>query len=124
MKNKMSAQLKPYGITPEQRAILLLICKYGAMTQKAICDLLNMEPANMTVTLKRLIASGYIEKIDHPSDSRAYLISVTKKAQNIENELVKMGEDMVELITKGICEKEQEATLKTLTKIFENLKGE
>ena len=91
MKNKMSAMLKPYGITPEQRAIVLILCKYGAMTQKAICDMLEAEPANMTVTLKRLLASGYIERMDHPTDSRAYLINVTKKAKTIEPELVQQG---------------------------------
>ena len=119
----MGAALKPHGITAEQRTILLILCKYGAMTQKAVCDHTDTEPANMAVTIKRLIASGYIERIDHPSDSRAYLIDTTAKAKMIEEELISYGVTLTGEMLKGIPEAEQEIALKTLKKIFENIKG-
>ena len=123
LKIKMGAALKPHGITAEQRTILLMLCKYGAMTQKSICDLTDTEPANMAVTLKRLMANDYVERVDHPSDSRAYLINVTNKAKDIEEELISYGVTLTDEMLKGIPEEEQEIALKTLKKIFENVKG-
>jgi DNA-binding MarR family transcriptional regulator len=123
LKNKMASLLKPYGMTPEQRSIVLILCRHGAMTQKSICDLTDTNPANMAITLKRLISSGYIEKVDHPSDSRAYHIKVTKKAQNIEKELISYGVILTEQMFKGVSDDEQDEAKKTLRTIFENLKG-
>lgn len=122
MKNKIAKVLKPHGITPEQRGIVLILCKYGKMTQKAICDMADMEPANMAVTLKRLIANGFVEKIDHPSDSRAYLVNATQKSKNLEQELVSYGVQITKEMLNGISQKEQEETLRVLKKMFENLK--
>lgn len=121
MRRRMNARLKPYGITAEQRAILLSLCREGAMTQAQLCELTSTEPSNLSTTLKRLLAKGYIEKTDHPDEPRAYLVHATDKTRQIEKELYGLSADVDGELFRGIDEDALHSLFETLTKMDENL---
>lgn len=121
LKSKMEQKLKPFDLTTEQRAILLVLFENGAITQKKICGLIGAEPSNMSITLKRLISKGLIQKIDHPTDTRAYLVEITPEANKLIDTLYNLREDIVKLLVKDISEDELQITIKTLKKMNANL---
>jgi DNA-binding MarR family transcriptional regulator len=121
MRKRMNDELKAYDLTAEQRAILLILCNKGEMTQAQICELTSMEPSNLSTTLKRLKGKNYIEKIDHPNDPRAYLIKATKLTQALANDLSKLGEKIRSDLIKGIDESDLHITCETLKKLDCNL---
>ena len=121
MHKRMSDLLKPYELTPEQRAILLVLSTNGSMTQAQICNVTSTEPSNLSTTLKRLLQKGYISRIDHPNDPRAYLIKTTEKANNIIEELSTLSMFIDEHFTHGIELDALQITYATLKKIDINL---
>ncbi len=122
MRKRMNNQLKPYGLTAEQRAILLLLCNKGAMTQSQLCDLISMEASNLSTTLKRLGKKHYIEKIDHPDDPRAYLVRATQRSQDIVDKLSQLSVTSREGLFNGIDENNLRIMCETLLKLDQNLK--
>ena len=122
MRKRMNDKLKSYNLTAEQRAILLLLCHKGAMIQSQLCDLTSMEPSNLSITLKRLENKNYIEKIDHPDDSRAYLVRATQRSQNIANELLQLSATSNEGLFNNIDDDNLRIMCETLKKIDQNLK--
>lgn len=121
LKNRMASRLKKYDLTTEQRAILLSLAEKGAMTQAKVCELTGAEPSNMCVTLKRLIAKDLVRKIDHPEDSRAYLVEATPKAVEIVPMLQGLSAQISGSLTDGISKEDLEITMRTLKKMQENL---
>jgi DNA-binding MarR family transcriptional regulator len=121
MKRRMSEKLKNCGLTTEQRNIILIVCEYGAMTQSKLCELAGMEPSNLTITLKRLAVKELIKKVDHPTDSRAYLVDVTEKAKNIQPELQGLSAQISGPLLDGIDKDDMVVTMKTLKRMYENL---
>ena len=121
MRKRMHDKLKPYGITSEQRAIILTLCRKGAMTQAQICELTSTQPSNLTMTLKRLSQNNYIRKLEHPDDPRAYLIKVTQKAFDIALELAELSVFSDDLLRQDIDQKSLQITLNTLNKINQYL---
>lgn len=122
MKQKMNERLKPFGITTEQRALLLILSDHGAITQSMLSELASMEPSNLTVTLNRLVKKGYIEKIDHPSDSRAYLLNLTETSSVLIQDLKTLSTQIGYVILEGIDENDIKITKHTLQKMLENLR--
>jgi len=123
MRKRMNDKLKPYDITPEQRAILLILEDKGSMTQMQLCELTSMEPSNLSMTLKRLENKKYIEKTDHPEDPRAYLVRVTEKAEDIIVELAALSITARENLFEGIDERDLHIMCEALKKIDKNFKG-
>jgi len=121
MKRTMSTHLKVYGLTPEQRSILIILFDKGSMSQREIGELKSMEASNLTVTLRRLIDKEYIIKNDHPNDTRAYLIELTDKAKKICPELKNISSQISGTLLKNISSNELETTLKTIKKMIENI---
>ena len=121
LKAKMTEKLKPFDLTTEQRAILLVLFENGAITQKQICELIGAEPSNMSITLKRLISKGLIQKIDHPTDTRAYLVDITQAANELIDTLYLLREDIVRMLETDINMDDLQTTIKTLQKMNANL---
>lgn len=121
LKARMAEKLKPFDMTTEQRAILLVLSEKGAITQKQICEFIGAEPSNMSITLKRLISKGLIQKIDHPTDTRAYLVDVTDESKKLIDTLYLLREDIIKALTKDIEVSDLQTTIKTLQKMNANL---
>jgi len=121
MQKRMSELLKPYGLTPEQRAILLALSEHAQMTQAHISQVTSTEPSNLSVTLKRLMQKEYINRIDHPDDPRAYLIQLSQKGESIINELLELSIFINKELMEGIEQEEFNITYETLEKIDNNL---
>jgi len=123
MHKRMSDLLKPYELTPEQRAILLTLSAKGPMSQAQICNHMSTEPSNLSTTLKRLLHKDYITRIDHPNDPRAYLIEASQKANLIIKELSNLSVFIDERLTQGIDLQALNTTFTTLETIDKNLES-
>lgn len=121
MRRRMNEKLKPYGITAEQRAILLALEREGALTQTQLCERTSMEPSNLSTTLKRLLAKDYIDKTPHPNEPRAYLVNVTETAEAIIPELIALARQIDETLFRGIDDAALHLLHETLLKMDKNL---
>jgi DNA-binding MarR family transcriptional regulator len=123
MRNKMNESLKPYGLTAEQRAILLILSEKKSLTQVELCNLTSMVASNLSTTLKRIENKNYIKKIPHPTDLRAYLVELTEQSIEIINIIKDLGNQIRNEMLNNIDLEELKTTCKVLNLININLKN-
>ena len=122
MRNKMNESLKPYGLTAEQRTILLILSEKKSLTQAELCNLTSMVASNLSTTLKRIESKNYIKRIPHPNDPRAYLVELTEQSIEIINILKDLGNQIRSEMLNNIDIEELKITCKVLNIMNMNLK--
>lgn len=75
--NAFHTRLMRIGLYRGQPPVLYFLSERGPMSQKELADILELSPATMTVTLKRMEKSGLVARHTDPSDQRVQLVHVT-----------------------------------------------
>lgn len=118
LRNRLNKKLNTYGMTIEQRLIILKLIKHGAMSQRELCEKTLTEASNLTITLKRMEQKGYIRKVKHPVDKRALLIEATPKACSLEKELKEIGRVNTKSLLLGIDEQKINIVKEVLQEMY------
>ena len=92
-------------ITPEQGKLLYLI-KHKNMSQKEIAQHFHITEATLSVRMKRLVESGWIERKIDDEDKRYYSIVLSSKGEKVMNELEKNKHRFQEIVCKNISQEE------------------
>lgn len=69
--------LDELGLTHPQYLVLLALWQHGELTNKALADLLGLDPGTATPLVQRLVRAGLVAK-SRPGDGRTVSISVTE----------------------------------------------
>ncbi|RCX21009.1 DNA-binding MarR family transcriptional regulator [Anaerobacterium chartisolvens] len=119
--NHLQNILSCYGLYFGQPRILHTIKELHGATQKEIADKLNVTPASLAVSIKRMERAGLIEKKMSKTDLRRNYITLTEHGTGILNDsyssLLKMDNKMVQ----GFSDEELEKLAGYLDRIYENL---
>lgn len=68
-------------LTESRVAVLWTLSLHGPSTQRALAQALAVTARNISGLVDALEAHGYIERIAHPSDRRAVLVTLTSKGE-------------------------------------------
>ena len=79
----IESKVSALGLHRSQHTMLLTINHIGNISQKELAQSMEISPAAVTVTLKKLEAQGYIERSSSSSDSRVNNITITEKGREI-----------------------------------------
>lgn len=83
---------------------------------------MEISPAAVTVTLKKLEAQGFIERAQSEDDSRVNNITVTPKGKEVINMTGAIFDEVDERTFDGFSENELEELLSYLKRVSSNLK--
>ena len=112
--------LEPYEISATQYKILKFL--YAKDNHRArVTDLeefLSMTHPTTIGHIDYLEKKGLVDRIANPNDARGKLITPTKTALSLENELNKVGEDIENELTKNLNPKEKEEMISLLNKLI------
>ena len=64
---------------PHQGQLLMILAENRDFNQAQLAKKLEITPATLSVRLKKLEDSGYVQRIENPEDKRNYLLEVTPK---------------------------------------------
>ncbi|MBD9371427.1 MarR family transcriptional regulator [Rhizobium sp. ARZ01] len=78
--------LDPYGLTYPQYLVLLSLWQDDGRSVKSLGDALHLDSGTLSPLLKRLEASGYIERTRDRADERQVLITLTRKGKDMRQE--------------------------------------
>ena len=118
----LNKNLEKYGISKGQIHFLLLLYKKGnGLTQEQISKLLDIDKANTTRALKKLIENGYVEKRRDEKDKRIFRVYLTQKSLQLKPKIKEVLIELEKKLTIGISQKELEQALSTLKKVDKNL---
>ena len=78
LSKKMEAEL---GVTGPQRLVLRIVGQFPGMSASELAHILRLHPSTITGILKRLVAKGWLERRQDPSDTRR--VQLLLKAQAV-----------------------------------------
>ena len=126
IKNKMNKELEDYKITSIQFSVLKFIEMHNDEsrfnTAANISQMLDMDKPTISAVINRLIEKDYIEKRPHPTDGRAWVLSLTDRYKENSSSMEEKSEEVINLAVCGLNEEEVMYFNRTLSKIIGNLK--
>lgn len=117
---QFKANLKEFGITPVQYAVLHLLWDNEQLTSSEISNALLLDNSTITGITERLIQNQFIVRKEDATDRRKIILSLTEKGKSLEHDVLACIEQLNTdvLINFNLKEKEE---LKTMLRkiIFE-----
>ncbi len=87
-------ELTKLGITPEQAAILKILCRHGTSTITQIADRWMRQPQSVSTLISRMAKQGLVQKVKYPK-RKVIEINVTEKGKRLHDKLTSDSINMV-----------------------------
>lgn len=71
------------GVTPRQKAALILLYQEPGLSQNSLAERLAMDRNTVAEMVKRMHSAGLIERTPSPADARAYQLYVTSAGMDV-----------------------------------------
>ena len=122
-KRVMDGKIQQLGIHHSQHFLLMFLSRQSEMpSQREIARELDISPAAVATTIKKLEQGGYIEKNIDQEDGRYHEIGLTEKGRCVaEQSRVLFQKKDIEIF-ENISEQELIQVRNTLGKVLQNLK--
>ncbi len=122
VKVKADADLNTYELTLSQsRVLTFLKSKGGQATQKEIEEFLEVSHPTVVGIVSRMEQNGYVTTWFAPKQQRSKMVRLTKKAQTIGEELIRMVQEQEASMLQGLTQEQVTELAKMLRVIYENL---
>ena len=119
--SRIQSQMAEVGLYRGQPPILMLLYKNDGMSQKEMARALNLSPATMTVTLKRMEKAGLVLREMDEHDQRILRVHLSEKGR----EMCETGESRIGVVTAELLEgftlEEQQQLNEYLGRIARNM---
>lgn len=109
------------GLHRSQHMLLMRLSRGCIPSQKQLAKDLNVSPAAIAVSLKKLESDGYITRDADADDSRCNRISLTEKGQDAVRATCNQFAHIDRAMVQGFNDAELDALLAALEKIEHNL---
>ncbi len=124
MKRNLDLQLKSYGITTAQWAVLKLLSVEDNLSQAEIANKTNADRATCGAVIDKLISKGLLQKDLFENDRRSYRVRILPPALAIINKVTLLAESVNKSSMKGLSDKDISVLTRCLNTIILNLGGE
>ena len=110
---RMQAQLAEVGIYRGQPPIMGLLYQHDGMSQKEMASALNLSPATMTVTLKRMEKAGLVRREMDEHDQRILRVHLSEQGKQMwlksADQIRCVTEELLEAVDKLIASLDRKA---------------
>lgn len=113
--------LEKIGLHPGQTKLLLMLKNLEGLSQREICDKLNVKPSTITVMIQRMEKTGLIERKSDKNDQRISRIFITSKGLEICEIVECINKDIEDECILNFTEDEINMTKQLLAKMKDNL---
>ncbi len=119
--SRYTPYLKKLGLTYTQYIVMMVMWEKETVSSRELATSLHLDYGTLTPVLKRLEASGYLNRNRDPEDERLLLLTVTDEGRALKDEAIKIPGCIATCM--GLSEDEFK-TLYTLTyKALANMEG-
>jgi DNA-binding MarR family transcriptional regulator len=110
------------GIHRSQHHLLMILARSPKIpSQKELAEKLNISPAAVAVTLKKLEKLGYIERCAAESDNRYNEIRISPKGKELLEDTRNMFEKLDKAVFEGFSSEDLDRFLGYMNKIQQNI---
>ena len=124
LKNAWTQHLKPYGVKPEQCAVLFCLWEQDGVSPKDLSFLVCKDAPTTVRILEKLIKKGLIKREADLFDKRSYRIYLTAQGCALQGEVYAALAVALQHALKGITQDEKLLFMKLLKQIYTNLESE
>ncbi|KRC46810.1 MarR family transcriptional regulator [Leifsonia sp. Root227] len=98
--------LEPLSLTHPQYLVMLALWERDPRSVKELSEALQLEPATLSPLLKRLEATGYVERKRSTSDERTLEVTLTQSGRELRSEAEKIPGQIVARLGLPVSELE------------------
>lgn len=109
------------GIYPAQHRLLMELANDGKISQKELSRKLNVSPATVTISIKKLVKDGYVKKSSLKNDNRYNMIAITEKGKKIIEKSIRIFDASDEKLLAGFSDEELDGLNNMFIRMFNNL---
>ncbi|HEX4767331.1 MAG TPA: MarR family transcriptional regulator [Lichenihabitans sp.] len=121
MRKRFEQRAARLGFTRSQWQVLVHLAKNEGINQAGLADILEVEPITLVRILDKLEARGLVERRQHPSDRRVWLLYLTADAHPSLSLLRVIGDTTRAEALSGLTEDQQACLMQALTTMKANL---
>lgn len=121
LRKHFDRRAEPLGLTRAQWRAIKLIHREPGISQKALAELLEMEPIPVGRVLDRLQQAGFVERRADPGDRRVWRLHITDKAHGVLDGMEVIAAGLRDDALAGIGDAELAACMAVLERMKQNL---
>ncbi len=118
MHRRADAHLQPLGVTANQFVLLSLLFEEDGITQRELVERASSDPNTVRAMLVALEKKGLVARRPHPTDGRAWCVSLTAKGRRTFRKQWTGSEPFRERLVAGLTPQEAETLLELLERIY------
>lgn len=119
----LQRRIADYGVVPGQFAQLLVLYERDGLSQRELCELVQIDQSTMAHTLQRMQRDGLVERTPDADDRRRARITLTDRAREIRADLVSAAQEVNAAATDGFSRDEADQLLKLVGRAIANLES-
>jgi DNA-binding MarR family transcriptional regulator len=107
-------RLEPFGLEPRAYAVMKALSEDDGRSQRELSTQLGIHRNVMVSVVDKLERDGLVKRMPHPSDRRAFAVTLTDKARDLLPKLDAQGIAQQDEITASLTDAERTAVLRHL----------
>jgi len=123
MRMRFDENVQKSGITRANWTVIAAVARIPGATQKSIADALQISEVSAGRLINRLCREGLLNRVASAADRRAYVITVTDKAQPLLHEMAVIAEAHEAQAFQGLGPAEMDMFERVLIAIEANLEA-
>lgn len=116
----LERELAPFELTTPQYVVLNCLAKGWGRTLSDFCRVLAYDSGAMTRLLDRIVAKGFIRRVENEADRRSYLIELTEQGQAALPQALAAAEVAMQRLLAGFSEGDAETLHRLLSRLLVN----
>lgn len=120
IKRTIDKKVEDTGVYRSQHRMLMILGKHPEISQTELAEKLEISPAAVAVSLKKLEKSGYISRQANENDNRVNHVAVTEKGRLTIEVSIQYFKEMENALMKDFTMEEMEALEKFFQRIIAN----
>lgn len=120
-RNLVGSRLREINLYPGQDVLLSQLWQNDGLTNGELAEKMLVEPAAITKAVKRMENAGWVKRQADDDDGRISRIFLTRKGQNIQEQVEEIWSEIEGIVSEGISQDERLLLIDALTRIRSNL---
>lgn len=114
-------RVKNTGVYRSQHRLLMHLSRQPNCSQVELAEHLEVSPAAIAVSIKKLEKGGYIKRETDESDNRVHQVTITEKGEQVIRKSIIMFQEVEAQMFCGFSDEEMERMSDFLERIYHNL---
>jgi len=113
--------LDKLGVYPGQPPLLFALHKQDGQSQKELSEKLSIQPATITMMVRRMTKAGLLERRQDTKDQRISRVYLTEQGKDVRKKVAAAVDEIEKECFKDFTEQEEELLGRLLFKMKQNL---